>query len=346
MPSVHYHRSRYTSRIFVVVLACVLAGGAFYFFKKLKTSQAAQPTPAPAGQTGKPASSPGAGAPVKPVAHTPGQPAPLPSPTPAAGALSAAQASQLLTDARNKLTAGDLLGARQPLGDHYAAGRIAGADGEAARSLLAEINGQLVLAPRKVSGDPYVDLVTVNSAGDMVRAARSHAVPWEAVCRINQVSDRKIRPNMSLKVPHGPFHAVVSKSIYRLDLYLGGLPGEPGAMYVSSLPVGLGENNSTPTGLWTCAAGSKGRNLDWTNPRTNERFAGDDPKNPLGGFWIGLKGEEGNAAGKQSYGIHGTIEPDSIGKQMSMGCVRLRHDDIALVYDLLSEGKSRVWIRD
>ena len=44
---------------------------------------------------------------------------------------------------------------------------------------------------------------------------------------------------------------------------------------------------------------------------------------------MGLKGEDGNAVGKQSYGIHGTIEPDSIGKQASMGCIRMGHEDIA-----------------
>ncbi len=48
--------------------------------------------------------------------------------------------------------------------------------------------------------------------------------------------------------------------------------------------------------------------------------------------------------GQTSYGIHGTIEPDTIGRQASMGCVRLKVEDVQLVYDMLSEGKSRVLV--
>ena len=34
--------------------------------------------------------------------------------------------------------------------------------------------------------------------------------------------------------------------------------------------------------------------------------------------------------GKTSYGIHGTLEPETIGKQASMGCVRLKMEDIQI----------------
>ena len=73
---------------------------------------------------------------------------------------------------------------------------------------------------------------------------------------------------------------------------------------------------------------------------------GGDPKNPLGHFWLGLEGLEGQALGAQSYGIHGTIDPDSIGKQSSMGCIRLHNEDALMVYDLMVEGKSMVMVRE
>jgi lipoprotein-anchoring transpeptidase ErfK/SrfK len=66
----------------------------------------------------------------------------------------------------------------------------------------------------------------------------------------------------------------------------------------------------------------------------------------LGKFWIGLAGTDGQAIGQTSYGIHGTIDPDSIGKMASMGCIRLRNEDIALVYEMLVEGKSTVIVKD
>ena len=82
------------------------------------------------------------------------------------------------------------------------------------------------------------------------------------------------------------------------------------------------------------------------SPRGEGVIAADDPANPLGGYWIGLSGIDGQAVGKTSYGIHGTIHPESIGKMESMGCIRLKSEDIALVFEMLVEGKSTVVVKD
>ena len=47
---------------------------------------------------------------------------------------------------------------------------------------------------------------------------------------------------------------------------------------------------------------------------------GPGKNNPLGPRWIGLD--------VKGFGIHGTNRPDSIGKNASHGCVRLRNSDI------------------
>jgi L,D-transpeptidase catalytic domain len=47
---------------------------------------------------------------------------------------------------------------------------------------------------------------------------------------------------------------------------------------------------------------------------------GPGANNPLGPRWIGLN--------IQGFGIHGTNRPDSIGKNSSHGCIRLRNSDI------------------
>ena len=135
------------------------------------------------------------------------------------------------------------------------------------------------------------------------------------------------------------------KGDYRLDVYLGS-PGEAGSVFVTSFSVGLGKDNSTPVGTWIVAQGGKVHPATYYSPRGEGVIAADDPKNPLGGYWMGLTGVAGGAVDKSSYGIHGTIEPDSIGKQASMGCIRLGHDDIAVLYELLVEGKSKVVVVD
>jgi hypothetical protein len=75
--------------------------------------------------------------------------------------------------------------------------------------------------------------------------------------------------------------------------------------------------------------------------RASGRAAGkwrtDDPEYPLGkpGRWIGLEGVFGNALGTHGYGIHGTNEPDSIGKQESLGCVRMLNKDVEELWYLM-----------
>lgn len=52
--------------------------------------------------------------------------------------------------------------------------------------------------------------------------------------------------------------------------------------------------------------------------------------NPVGTRWIGLS--------IKGYGIHGTNQPASIGKNASHGCIRLRNRDVEELYTLLSVG--------
>ena len=39
-----------------------------------------------------------------------------------------------------------------------------------------------------------------------------------------------------------------------------------------------------------------------------------------------------------SYGIHGTWEPEGVGERVSQGCVRMRNEDVEVLYDLLPKG--------
>jgi lipoprotein-anchoring transpeptidase ErfK/SrfK len=131
-----------------------------------------------------------------------------------------------------------------------------------------------------------------------------------------------------------------------MEIWLGGEPRTPGSVYVTTYRVGLGRDDSTPTGKWLVEPQRKLKNPTYYSPRGEGVIAADDPKNPLGEYWIALTGTDGQAVGKTSYGIHGTIDPTSIGKQSSLGCIRLRNEDIARVYEMLVPGKSTVLVRD
>lgn len=54
------------------------------------------------------------------------------------------------------------------------------------------------------------------------------------------------------------------------------------------------------------------------------------PNNPVGMVWIGLSA--------QGYGIHGTPDPDKVGKAQSHGCVRLTNWDALALARLVKTG--------
>lgn len=54
------------------------------------------------------------------------------------------------------------------------------------------------------------------------------------------------------------------------------------------------------------------------------------PNNPVGTRWMGLS--------KAGYGIHGTNEPNSIGKAASHGCIRMAKADLEEFYKLVAVG--------
>jgi lipoprotein-anchoring transpeptidase ErfK/SrfK len=211
---------------------------------------------------------------------------------------------------------------------------------------LSAINADLVFGPKILPGDPLVVEYRVKPGDSLARIASRNdlSIDWRFIQRVNRISDpSRIRVDQRLKLVRGPFHAVVTKHLYRLDLYVGPPDREGEWLYITSFDVGLGESGGTPTGEFVVRPDSKLVNPAWANPRTGERFSADDPKNPIGERWLGIDGI-GDSAVHLGYGIHGTIEPQSIGREMSMGCVRLGNDDVQVVYEVLSEGISRVRI--
>jgi LysM repeat protein len=251
-----------------------------------------------------------------------------------------------LTEALAKKNAGDLLGARRMLNASLLSSRLSAGDAETARKTIAEINQTVVFSPKRFPDDEFGGTYSVQTGDVLQKIAAKHEVPWELLLRLNGITDpKRLRAGQTLKVMHGPFNVVVSKSRFTMDVYLGP-PEQTGSQYITSFPVGLGKDDSTPTGTWQVEAGRKLKNPTYYSPRGEGLVDADDPKNPLGERWIGLTGIDGHAMGKASYGIHGTIDESSIGKMESMGCIRMKNADVEWVFDLLVDGKSIVVVKE
>lgn len=105
-----------------------------------------------------------------------------------------------------------------------------------------------------------------------------------------------------------PLEIVVDKSTHRLAVVQGNI-------IVRSYKVGLGADR-TPEGSF---------------------YISEKVKNPNGSD-NGTFGSRGMTLSNTLYAIHGTDEPDSIGKDESLGCIRMGKADVEELYDLVPLG--------
>jgi lipoprotein-anchoring transpeptidase ErfK/SrfK len=104
-----------------------------------------------------------------------------------------------------------------------------------------------------------------------------------------------------------------------------------GSQIVATYPVAIGKKGrETPTGEWQVMETIV--NPGWTNFNTGKMMP-PGKNNPLGSRWIGFWTD-----GKDTIGFHGTNNPDSIGKAVSNGCVRMYDKDVQALYPLIKVG--------
>lgn len=175
--------------------------------------------------------------------------------------------------------------------------------------------------PRPHFVEPYV--VQPNDQLRMI--ASKYQLSWEYLANLNRTDPRRIQLGQKLKILKGPFSAIVDLNEFALTIHLQGY-------FVKRYEVGIGKDGASPVGKFTVL--NKIENPQYTGP-DGKVISGDDPLNPLGERWLDLG---------DSYGIHGTIEPESIGKAASRGCIRMREKDVIEVYNFLVKG-SEVVIR-
>lgn len=99
-------------------------------------------------------------------------------------------------------------------------------------------------------------------------------------------------------------------------------------------PVATGrEPQFTPEGNWQVVL--KLVYPSWRHPDGGELIPGGVPENPLGPRWLGI-----NALGTSgsTYGVHGNNAPGSIGAYVSLGCVRMKNEDIIWLYERIPLG--------
>ncbi len=182
---------------------------------------------------------------------------------------------------------------------------------------LESLNMELVFSNTPVDGKTVIH--TVQSGDTLGELAKKYGTTIELIQRSNNLSGNVIRIGQKLRVWTGTFNILVDKSQNILIL-------KDGNDVLKVYSVSTGSNNSTPIGEFTIIS----RLVDpvWFNKGIV--VPPESPQNVLGSRWLGFD--------LPGYGIHGTIEPETIGQQVTAGCVRMRNQDVEELYSIVPRG--------
>lgn len=193
-------------------------------------------------------------------------------------------------------------------------------DAENIASVQKELEGlnlNIIFSNVAVPGKTVIHEV---AAGDTLgKIAKTYGMTVALLKRSNNIKGDVIRLGQKVRIWQGKFNIYVDKSQNKLIL-------KDGDEVVKVYDVSTGENNSTPVGKFKIV--SKLVNPVWFN--RGVVVPPESPQNVLGTRWLGF-----DLAG---YGIHGTTEPESIGKQVTAGCVRMRNEEVEEIYDIVPMG--------
>ncbi|MCX5665532.1 MAG: L,D-transpeptidase family protein [Candidatus Omnitrophica bacterium] len=223
---------------------------------------------------------------------------------------------ELFNTALKYAQSGDLLSARDTYRKIMA--KFPGSvNTEKAQGALENINIQIM-----ASSIPTPDSISyeVQKGDTLAKIANKFSTTQDLIMRSNNLKNAKVVPlGRKLKVHNEKMSIVVDKSMNILTL-------KSADTIVKTYRVATGINNCTPVGTFKII--NKIVNPPWYT--AGGVIPPDSPKNILGSRWLGISA--------QGYGIHGTTEPQSIGNQVTSGCVRMKNAEVEELYALVPQG--------
>lgn len=162
-------------------------------------------------------------------------------------------------------------------------------------------------------------LYEIKPQDTLSRIAKQFNTTVELLMKSNNLKSDKIFPGKKLKVYNQPFSVVVDKSQNMLIL-------KSNEEIIKTYIVSTGINNSTPTGDFKIV--NKLVKPTWY--KAGAVVPPDSPENILGSCWLGFD--------LTGYGIHGTKDPQSLGKYITQGCIRMSNQNVQELYTILPVG--------
>ena len=297
------NRGRQRGKVIFFIVILLQIGGvvAYLHFKREKPettpSAPTQPPTANLAPSGLDTPAPSLPAPVVPTTPTP-------------------QIQNRISDAQAAVDAGQLLEAQKIL---YSI--IETTPNPEAIDLLSKVNMKLLNSPLMM---PEKEYYVIQSGDYLQKISNKFHTTIALIKKMNGMQSDTIRLGDRLLVFNGKFTIHVSKSTNTLDLMLNG-------KLFKRYSVGTGKFGKTPEANFTIV--DKIKEPTWTRPSDNRRIEYGDPENLLGSRWMAIKSKEHPEL--TGFGIHGTWQRDSIGKQSSNGCIRMLNEEVEELFDIL-----------
>lgn len=268
----------------------------------------------------------------------------------AAADLAAARKAQ--EDGLALYNAGEMIEARRKLSEAFFSGHLTHEQENKIIPVMTELADKTLLSGNFYSGDPYVFRQMIERGDTLSSLAKKWElrVPWRFLAKINNLdSTAVIREGASITMVQGPFHAIVRKSRFLMDVYLH--REKMPKIFIKRFGVGIGnETSPTPNGLWEVTPGGKQEKTPWYPPGSGlirrTKIQWGEPGYPLGkkGYWIPLTGRDPENRNIPGIGMHGTNDPTSVGKAVSLGCLRLLDEDMEWAFAMLYDKWSTVLV--
>jgi len=181
------------------------------------------------------------------------------------------------------------------------------------QSKIEDLNIKILLSGINI---PQSVIYEVKPGDTLVDIAKEFNTTVDAIAIANNIKNKMLYPAMKLRVLNGKFSIFVDKSQNILILKFND-------EVVKAYNVSTGKNNSTPIGRYKII----NKIIDPPWYKDGREIPPTNPENILGSRWMGLD--------LSGIGIHGTTQPDEIGKQITEGCVRMRNKDVEEIFRLL-----------
>ena len=203
--------------------------------------------------------------------------------------------------------------------------QVLGASRAAVEELLGDVNVELIMSRRGMPGKVNYSVQEGDTLGSIVN---QFVCPKLHIMKMNNIQDEnRIRPGDVLRVmDHPKYEIEINKTDNTLVLTFNG-------EFFKRYKVGTGEFGTTPVG--TFVIDDKIENPPWWKDGKAIPFG--DKENILGTRWMRISATE-DTTPVSGYGIHGTWDDTTLGKQSSAGCIRMSNPDVEEVFMLVPRG--------